>query len=774
MSSQTKVVRPISARPTHTTFSILNRTKQSFLAFFLILATLASLPLSTRALSVDELDLIPPHSPMNFTAESGDESTLLTWTSIDPTEVDQYKVYVRTATMQLDPIFTKEQQVTVPNLTNGTMYFFSITALDTSNNESERSNEIGVTPSKIQTITQKKYTVAAWMSTSFDGPDSIKALDNNLDVFDIISPFWYDLNPDGTLSPKGGAQNAEFVTHVQSNGIKVVPSITNNFSSVKAATALKSPGSILNHIDFIVKEVMDRKYDGIDIDYENVATDQKDLFSFFMRNLAEQLHERGKILTITSQPKLSDNYNWNGPGAIDWQVAGEAADYVRIMNYDFSRANTPPGPIAPKEWLAKSMEYALTVIPADKILGGIPFYGYDWALGVNGITSGLVWDGVQNTLSKYPETKVQRDDASGEGWYEYNDITDGPRKAYFNDAKSIEQKLQVIAKQGVGGITIWRLGSEDPANFDMIRKYLGKQGVLYSPADVKIIPKNHSIKLQWAPNTNSSNAIGNYIYQGTTPENMKRVATVQGAVEKIITGLSNEKAYYFKVTTFNARGKESDASNIFLARPTNLVTVSPINNLTVSHTTTSDILLNWKYQDDPNFTGNILGYDIRYSKEPISQANWQDATRLPSKNIHFGAEGVLTYNVTDLTPDTSYSFGIKTIDELQQTSALSNVVTAKTQDLSSPSTPTHITLKKSTRGVLVSWTGVPDFDLAGYALYYQGSDGILRSIFVGLNTEYDLDFLNEKSIYTIYIVAVDHAGNESSPTESRKVLQSEL
>jgi hypothetical protein len=266
MSSQTKVVRPISARPPHTTVSILNRTKQSFLAFFLILATLASLPLSTRALSVDELDLIPPHSPMNFTAESGDESTLLTWTSIDPTEVDQYNVYVRTATTQLDPIFTKEQQVTVPNLTNGTMYFFSITALDTSNNESERSNEIGVTPSKIQTITQKKYTVAAWMSTSFDGPDSMRALDNNLDVFDIISPFWYDLNPDGTLSPKGGARNAEFVAHVQSNGIKVVPSITNNFSSVKAATALKSPGSILNHIDFIVKEVMDQKYDGDDVE----------------------------------------------------------------------------------------------------------------------------------------------------------------------------------------------------------------------------------------------------------------------------------------------------------------------------------------------------------------------------------------------------------------------------------------------------------------------------------------------------------------------------
>lgn len=772
MSSKQKVVRPISVRPQNKTFSNFIRTKVSYLAVFVM--ALASLPLGPlRALSLDDLDLTPPRPPMNFTAESSDQMVHLEWTSVDQYDVQSYKIYIRNSAGQMDPITTTNSEADIPNLKNGVTYYFMVTAIDANKNESKPSVEIGTTPTEIQAETQKQYVVAAWMPTNFDTEDARNAFLNNIDVFDIVSPFWFNLNPDGTLAPNGGARDKNLIDVAHQNKVLVVPTITNNYSSDKASQILKGQGTILDHISVIVKEVMDNNYDGIDIDYENVTASEKDMFSFFVRNLAQQLHANNKLLTITSQPKLSDQYIWNGPGAIDWQVVGESADYLRVMNYDYSRANTSPGPIAPKEWLRASMKYGVQHVPAEKVLGGIPFYGYDWALTDGGETSGLVWDGVKNTIGKYNIKDIHWDEEAGESWYEYTDEV-GPRKAYFNDARSIEQKLQVITQEGAGGITIWRLGSEDPADFDMIRKYLGKEGKLYSPADVRVVPKNRSVKVQWEANTNDSTAIGHYVYMGDSVESLKKVADVKNDSSYVASALDNAKTYYIRVTAYNARGKESDPTNLVVVQPTDLVTTSPITNLTKTSITTSSVTISWSQKDNPDFIGNVMGYDIRYSDEPINNTNWFKAETLPNENIITDKNGNQSLVVNKLTPGSHYWFAVKTLDQFGQESALSNVVEGKTLDLSPPSAPSNVSYEKQGNTLHVSWDMGNDYDLAGYEILYQGDDGIKRSLYVGLNHSYDVDFLKTNQIYNFSVVSLDNSGNQSAPSGEKKLILDQM
>lgn len=771
MSKNKKVVRLISSRPNKTTFSNFIRSKLSYLAVFIM--ALASLPLQSFALSLDDLDLTPPKPPMNFTAEAGDTSVHLEWTSIDAYDVNQYKIYLRNSTGQLDPVTTKNSEIDIHGLKNDVTYYFMVTAQDASGNESKPSIEIGTTPTQIQAETQKQYVVAAWMPTNFDTQDAYNAFINNIDVFDIISPFWFNLNPDGTLAPNGGARDKSLIDTAHSKHVLIVPTITNNYSSEKASQVLKGPGTILEHINIIVKEVVDNNYDGIDIDYENVSADEKDMFSFFMRNLGQELHDKGKILTITSQPKLSDQYIWNGPGAIDWQVASEAADYLRVMNYDYSRANTTPGPVAPKEWLRASMKYAVSRVNPEKVLGGIPFYGYDWALTDSGETSGIVWDGVQNTIKKYDIKEINWDTEAGESWYQYTDEV-GPRKAYFNDAKSIEQKLKVITEEGAGGITIWRLGSEDPADFEMIRKYLGKEGKLYSPADLKVIPKNQSLKVQWESNTNDSTAIGHYVYFGTSLDDLKKVADIKSTNSYVASGLDNSKKYFIRVTAYNARGKESEPTNLAIAQPTDLVTTSPIANLKNIKATTSSITLSWSQTDNPDFVGNVVGYDVRYSNKPIDGSNWFQADTLTSDNIRTDAKGAQSLEVSKLTPGSHYWFAVKTLDQFGQESAISNIVEGKTLDLSPPSKPINVTYNRNGKTLDISWEMGADYDLAGYEILYRTADNVLRSVYVGLNHSYNVDFLSSDTLYSFTVVALDNSGNQSAPSDEKKLILSHM
>src|SRR5581483_195793 len=122
-----------------------------------------------------------------------------------------------------------------------------------------------------------------------------------------------------------------------------------------------------------------KAFDGIDIDYEAVPAASRDDFTAFLTTLAEKLHAAGKLLSVTVHAKTSDRPTWAGPGAEDWPAIGRVADTVKIMCYDYSWKGSPPGPIAPLDWIDAVATYAQSAIPNDKIMIGLPWYGYNWS-----------------------------------------------------------------------------------------------------------------------------------------------------------------------------------------------------------------------------------------------------------------------------------------------------------------------------------------------------------------------------------------------------------
>jgi hypothetical protein len=104
----------------------------------------------------------------------------------------------------------------------------------------------------------------------------------------------------------------------------------------------------------------------------------------------------------------------------------------------------------------------------------------------------------------------------------------------------------------------------------------------------------------------------------------------------------------------------------------------PITDLTASNSTEGSITLTWTAPGDDLATGTASEYDIRYSTASITEANWTSATEVSNEPAPQVSGTSQTHVVSSLSPDTTYYFAIKTTDDADNASALSNVASGKT------------------------------------------------------------------------------------------------
>jgi spore germination protein YaaH len=314
--------------------------------------------------------------------------------------------------------------------------------------------------------------VAAWLPTSFDAVQARASFEANKDVLDEVSPFWYEAGSDGALVPENGARDRELVKAAHAADVLVLPTIHNVNDANKVIDLIKDANLRAAHIQAILDEVRTYDYDGIDIDYEALPASSRNDFSTFMEGLGAALHAQGKLLTVAVHAKDAD---LDGLGAFqDWTRLGAACDRVRIMTYDYHWRGSGPGPIAPLHWVASVAEYARSVMPAQKVELGIPFYGYNWGEQAEAVPQ--TWTDIQALIEQHqPQVQVAARDGNGpveESWFEYRS-GGNVRTVWFNDRRSIDAKLALVEQQDIAGIAIWRLGSEDPQNWQVIRNRLG-------------------------------------------------------------------------------------------------------------------------------------------------------------------------------------------------------------------------------------------------------------------------------------------------------------
>ncbi|MGI6235898.1 MAG: glycosyl hydrolase family 18 protein, partial [Christensenellales bacterium] len=212
------------------------------------------------------------------------------------------------------------------------------------------------------------------------------------------------------------------------------------------------------------------RLDGINLDFENVYLEDKDLLVQFVRELTPILREAGIVVSMDVTVK-STSPNWSL--CYDRKELGKVVDYMILMAYDEHWATSPvSGSVASIGWVERGIAALLEVVPPEKIILGLPFYTREWeeTPTENGNTAiksrALSMAQVKQILEKN-ETQMSWDERAGQN-FAYYKKGDSVFKIWLEDEMSIELKAALIKKYDLAGAASWRKGFEEPEIWDVL------------------------------------------------------------------------------------------------------------------------------------------------------------------------------------------------------------------------------------------------------------------------------------------------------------------
>ncbi|MCL4384245.1 glycosyl hydrolase family 18 protein [Patescibacteria group bacterium] len=309
----------------------------------------------------------------------------------------------------------------------------------------------------IQKADNQPVTISAWIAW-WDGQKAINSLNQSNGKMKVISPMWYQLSAGGKMTEIPNASYKQQIKEAAlGRGIDLMPTITNNFDPEAVSKLLDNQDWQSQLTDNLVATAQAQGYKGWDIDWEEMYPGDQQGFSDFVKELADKLHQQNMQLSVTVQAKTglpSDNPT---SAAEDWPSLSQSADQIRLMAYDWHDNTSSAGPISPLPEYEKALEMATAQIPKEKIIVGLPTYGYDW---VNSKGEALQYDQMIQRL-KNLKVSNQRDPDSAELVASYWDKLT-PHTVWFEDATSMEVKVKIAKSYGLTNFIIWRLGGEDP------------------------------------------------------------------------------------------------------------------------------------------------------------------------------------------------------------------------------------------------------------------------------------------------------------------------
>ena len=341
-------------------------------------------------------------------------------------------------------------------------------------------------------------------------PNSWTSLQANAQQIDIIAGHWLTIDACGNLTTRDDQTLKQFA---QANGIRIFPSLL-TLSGWLNHRLLPDEAVTAHSSQQIVDYVMAEGYDGFDLDIEAVEATDRDAYTAYVAALGAALHERGKALTLALAAKTRDvTTGW--AGAYDYAALAPHADLITIMAYEYHGAWSGPGPIAPVDSVDQVLAFATSQIPAEKVLLGLAFYGYDWNTTSGGARS-LGYAQATRVADHY-RVPIVLDPASQSATFRYRATADNPpptplpvpplqhqattreappcpvvaptptprppapptpgpntshdHEVWLEESASAAARLVLADRYGVGGVATWRLGLEDPQVWPLFRQW---------------------------------------------------------------------------------------------------------------------------------------------------------------------------------------------------------------------------------------------------------------------------------------------------------------
>jgi spore germination protein len=300
---------------------------------------------------------------------------------------------------------------------------------------------------------------AAWLGQGMTD-DGLYSTQLNADALDAISPYWYTPDTRGYLRGYLTADDPAFVQFVHEHALALVPTIATQGDAAAASYLLNNAERRRTLIRNILARLETYGYHGVDLDFEGLGGSDRDAFTQFVRELAVALHAEDLHLSVTVYAKAADQ-SWFT--SHDYPALGQYADEIRIMAYEYHTVAGGSGPVGPIYWQDAVLAYAVSQIPAHKVVLGLHLYGTDWGGGARA----MVYRDIAETLASTRAT-VYWDENAQEATFNYWD-GGSIHRVWFPNGQFVQARIGLAQRYGIAGLCFWRLGGEDPALWDVLR-----------------------------------------------------------------------------------------------------------------------------------------------------------------------------------------------------------------------------------------------------------------------------------------------------------------
>ena len=290
---------------------------------------------------------------------------------------------------------------------------------------------------------------------------SSSLLAEQLPYLSHLTPFTYGITATGNLLP---LEDDALLSAARRRGTLPVMHLStltedDRFDTARAELVLTNADLQSKLVGEVVQTVLRKGYAGLDVDFEYLPGSLAESYAAFLSRLRRLLTAHGLFLWAALAPKTSAEQRGLLYEGHSYPAVAAAADAVLLMTYEWGYTYGPPMAVAPIANVRAVLDYAITEIPPEKILLGIPNYGYDWPLPfVQGTTRA---QSISNQraieLAVQYNIAIQYDETAQSPFFHYTSADGVVHEVWFEDARSMEVKLRLIAEYGFRGCGFWNI-----------------------------------------------------------------------------------------------------------------------------------------------------------------------------------------------------------------------------------------------------------------------------------------------------------------------------
>jgi spore germination protein len=284
-----------------------------------------------------------------------------------------------------------------------------------------------------------------------------------------LAPFSFQAKRDGTLQepPMGNLLQTG-----KDNGNVLMMAITNQengqFNDELGRILLNDMAIQDKFLNNVVQTAKKYGFRDIHFDFEYLRPEDREAYNRFLRKAKQRFNQEGWLLSTALAPKTSADQKGKWYEAHDYKAHGEIVDFVVIMTYEWGYSGGPAMAVSPIGPVREVIEYALTEMPASKIMMGQNLYGYDWTLPFKpGTTAKAISPQQAIQTAAANNVPIEYDEKAQAPFFKYS--ADGKEhEVWFEDARSIQAKFDLMKELKLRGMSYWKLGLSFPQNWLLI------------------------------------------------------------------------------------------------------------------------------------------------------------------------------------------------------------------------------------------------------------------------------------------------------------------